>query len=208
MSADRVDITTSGGTRITINGDTGAQEVRVEAKTGSAAKPVDPRIETLRKQMSQRPAPQYIDGHLDVKGGLRVRDLQKSPDEIGFEDLFTGFSKPELERVEESADLLSQTRVNTEDPNSEAFVTALIVLAVAIKSHLVGDDENLRADFANSSLYRQLTNLYDQDFLDNLSALRANRIEEASLKDAATNMLAYLKRVANYEPFDPKDAPF
>jgi hypothetical protein len=134
--------------------------------------------------------------------------LKKSADEISYADLFGKFSASELQTIKKSAEQLTQTRVNREDPQSEVFLESLEVLATAIKSVLNEDDKDLKGNFSSSSVARNLNHLYNQDFLDNLMALRANKMENLELRDSASNLLAYLNRAANTEPEKTEKPPF
>lgn len=213
MSADRVDITTSNGTRIQIS--SGQEEVKTSIQPSSEA-PVNtprtsnPQLEKLKKQMSAKQAPRFLDGHEETKAGVRASDLDKQFEELRYEDLLGKFTQAELTTVKKSAEQLRQTRINHEDPNSEAFHDALEVLATAIKSSLIDDDQGLKVDFINSSLYKNLGNLYNQEFLNNLMAIKSNPLENSELKEAAVNMMTYLKRAASHQiqPQTTEKPPF
>ena len=209
MSTDRVSITTPGGTRIEINSVDGADTVETQERP-AATRPVQgQRVEELQSrihQMQNGNSVARLSFSSEAASGVDRDLFRKQPEELGHEDFFAKFSNDDLETVLESVQRLGETGVDESDPGNILAHEVFDILGAALKGRLAGDDN--ADDFASSSLARKVDDIFNGDFLGDLSKLRAKLINDRDLRNSATNLLAYLQRVVNYEAPDPDKAPF
>ena len=142
----------------------------------------------------------------DVDRGVDPDRFAKNIDELGSDDFFTNFSNQELETVLKSVERLGQTGVDESDPDNTFAHEVFDLLATAIKSKLA--DDLTQDDFDRSTLKRKIPQIFAKDFLADLERLKAALIKDPQLRTSATNLMAYIHKVANYQAPDEANKPF
>lgn len=166
-------------------------------------------VEDLRTQLQaahKRDSITLLPNTSDVDRGVDPDRFAKNIEELGYDDFFTPFSNQELETVLKSVEKLGQTGVDESDPGNTFAHEVFDLFAAAIKAKQADDLSS--DDFQGSTLARKITQVFSKEFLGDLEKLRAKLINDPEYRNSATNLLAYLHKVANYQAPNEADKPF